>query len=62
MIDLNEPVTLTFALRYLNSFAKATPVSTSVLLSMSKVRFASELPSCLTPFWVSLVQWQCSPT
>ena len=27
VIDLNEPVTLTFALRYLNSFAKATPLS-----------------------------------
>lgn len=27
LIDLNEPVTLTFALRYLNSFAKATPLS-----------------------------------
>jgi len=26
-IDLNEPVSLTFALRYLNSFAKATPLS-----------------------------------
>lgn len=30
VIDLNEPVTLTFALRYLNSFAKATPLSTTV--------------------------------
>lgn len=30
MIDLNEPVTLTFALRYLNSFAKATPLSNTV--------------------------------
>lgn len=26
-IDLTEPVSLTFALRYLNSFAKATPLS-----------------------------------
>lgn len=26
-IELNEPVSLTFALRYLNSFAKATPLS-----------------------------------
>jgi proliferating cell nuclear antigen len=33
-IDLNEPVSLTFALRYLNSFAKATPLS-------------STLPDCL---------------
>ena len=36
MIELQEPVTLTFALRYLNSFAKATPLSTHVTLSMSK--------------------------
>eukprot|EP00891_Asterochloris_glomerata_P005635 jgi/Astpho2/5635/fgenesh1_pm.00079_%23_40_t len=35
-IDLNEPVSLTFALRYLNSFAKATPLSPVVVLSMSK--------------------------
>ncbi len=27
MIDMQEPVALTFALRYLNSFAKATPLS-----------------------------------
>lgn len=37
VIDLQEPVCLTFALRYLNSFAKATPLSNSVILSMSKV-------------------------
>ena len=36
VIDLHEPVTLTFALRYLNSFAKATPLSPFVILSMSK--------------------------
>eukprot|EP01025_Chloroclados_australasicus_P062279 TRINITY_DN81783_c0_g1_i1.p1 TRINITY_DN81783_c0_g1~~TRINITY_DN81783_c0_g1_i1.p1 ORF type:complete len:281 (-),score=33.22 TRINITY_DN81783_c0_g1_i1:73-915(-) len=35
-IELREPVALTFALRYLNSFAKATPLSTSVALSLSK--------------------------
>jgi len=35
-IDLNEPVTLTFALRYLNFFTKATPLSSSVTLSLSK--------------------------
>jgi proliferating cell nuclear antigen len=35
-IELKEPVCLTFALRYLNSFAKATPLSTSVALSLSK--------------------------
>ena len=36
MIDLHEPVMLTFALRYLNSFTKATPLATSVIISMSK--------------------------
>lgn len=36
VIDLNEPVVLTFALRYLNSFTKATPLSGRVTLSMSK--------------------------
>mmetsp|Transcript_9345 Transcript_9345/g.28117 ORF Transcript_9345/g.28117 Transcript_9345/m.28117 type:complete len:269 (+) Transcript_9345:180-986(+) len=36
VIDLNEPVSLTFALRYLNSFAKATPLSPVVTLSMSR--------------------------
>eukprot|EP00879_Flechtneria_rotunda_P031106 GHRR01033953.1.p1 GENE.GHRR01033953.1~~GHRR01033953.1.p1 ORF type:complete len:149 (+),score=52.36 GHRR01033953.1:366-812(+) len=35
-IDLKEPVSLTFALRYLNSFAKATPLSSHVTLSMAR--------------------------
>lgn len=35
-IELNEPVALTFALRYLNSFAKATPLATHVTLSMKR--------------------------
>jgi len=35
-IELTEPVTLTFALRYLNSFCKATPLSGQVTLSLSK--------------------------
>lgn len=35
-IDINEPVALTFALRYLNSFAKATPLSTHTVLKLSK--------------------------
>lgn len=34
-IDLKEPVTLKFALRYLNFFAKATALSGSVTLSLS---------------------------
>ncbi|KAG6417958.1 hypothetical protein SASPL_120155 [Salvia splendens] len=39
VIEMNEPVSLTFALRYLNSFTKATPLSSTVTLSLS-----SELP------------------
>jgi proliferating cell nuclear antigen len=35
-IQLQEPVSLTFALRYLNFFTKATPLASSVHLSMSK--------------------------
>ena len=35
-IELNEPVMLTFALRYLSSFTKATPLSPSVTIYMSK--------------------------
>lgn len=35
-IDLNEPVSLTFALRYLNSFSKATPLSSHVSLSLAR--------------------------
>ncbi|BBN00854.1 proliferating cell nuclear antigen [Marchantia polymorpha subsp. ruderalis] len=36
VIEMNEPVSLTFALRYLNSFTKATTLSNTVTLSMSK--------------------------
>ncbi|XP_003744156.1 proliferating cell nuclear antigen [Galendromus occidentalis] len=35
IIDMQEAVTLTFALKYLNSFTKATPLSGQVSLSMS---------------------------
>lgn len=35
-IDLQEKVELTFALRYMNFFTKATPLSDTVTLSMSK--------------------------
>ena len=35
MINIDEPVTLTFALRYLNFFTKATPLSNTVSLSLS---------------------------
>lgn len=34
-IEMQEPVVLTFALRYLNFFTKATPLSPQVSLSMS---------------------------
>jgi proliferating cell nuclear antigen len=34
-IELEENVTQIFALRYLNSFAKATPLSSQVILSLS---------------------------
>ena len=34
-IDLKEPVMLTFALRYLNNFAKATPLASSVQVCTS---------------------------
>ncbi|CAI9091629.1 OLC1v1026702C1 [Oldenlandia corymbosa var. corymbosa] len=39
IIEMQEPVTLTFALRYMNSFAKATPLSEQVTISLS-----SDLP------------------
>ena len=35
-IELTEPVTLTFSLKYLVNFTKATPLSDSVTLSMSE--------------------------
>ncbi|KAK7842946.1 proliferating cell nuclear antigen [Quercus suber] len=39
VIEMQEPVSLTFALRYMNSFTKATPLSNQVTISLS-----SELP------------------
>jgi len=39
IIEMQEPVSLTFALRYMNSFTKATPLSNQVTISLS-----SELP------------------
>ncbi|XP_067620475.1 proliferating cell nuclear antigen [Eurosta solidaginis] len=35
VIEMQEPVVLTFACRYLNAFTKATPLSSQVQLSMS---------------------------
>lgn len=39
VIEMNEPVSLSFALRYMNSFTKASPLSETVTISLS-----SELP------------------
>uniref|UniRef100_A0A453CE88 Proliferating cell nuclear antigen PCNA C-terminal domain-containing protein n=1 Tax=Aegilops tauschii subsp. strangulata TaxID=200361 RepID=A0A453CE88_AEGTS len=39
IIEMQEPVSLTFALRYMNSFTKASPLSDQVTISLS-----SELP------------------
>ncbi|XP_039052561.1 proliferating cell nuclear antigen 2-like [Hibiscus syriacus] len=39
IIEINNPVSMTFALRYMNSFTKATPLSNTVSISLS-----SELP------------------
>ncbi|GAV56804.1 PCNA_N domain-containing protein/PCNA_C domain-containing protein [Cephalotus follicularis] len=39
VIEMEEPVSLTFALRYMNLFTKATPLSSQVTISLS-----SELP------------------
>jgi proliferating cell nuclear antigen len=36
VIDLVEPVALTFALRYLNSFTKATSLSSAVIIKLSR--------------------------
>lgn len=36
IIDMNEPVSLTFAMRYLVNFAKATPLSDRVSLTLTK--------------------------
>lgn len=35
IIEMNQAVMLTFALRYLNYFTKASPISSQVTLSMS---------------------------
>ena len=37
VIDLQEPVSLSFALRYLNSFAKASPLSSQVRQGSSRM-------------------------
>ena len=35
IVDMEEPVELNFALRYLNFFTKATPLATQVIISLN---------------------------
>ncbi len=35
VIEMQEPVTLSFALKYINSFAKATPLSPQVCVGLT---------------------------
>ena len=57
-IEVNEPVQLTFALRFLNSFAKATPLSSTVTLSLKADSPLGEIVNLLslTFFLASLLQ------
>ncbi|KAL0595404.1 Proliferating cell nuclear antigen, partial [Plecturocebus cupreus] len=50
-IEMNEPVQLTFALRYLNFFTKATPLSSTVTLSMSADVPLAEITSVCHHTW-----------
>lgn len=62
IIEIEEPVTLTFAMRYLNLFTKATPLSSTVTLSMSPdVPLGTPLPSAplRAPLSVSLSFLSC---
>ena len=56
VIDLQEPVTLTFALRYLNFFTKATSLSESVTISMSTDVPLGECDHCLLPAAYGVLQ------
>ena len=47
VIDLQEPVSLSFALRYLNSFAKASPLSSQVQQCPSRMDTTGS-PKCIT--------------
>ena len=65
MIDLVEPVTLSFALRYFNSFSKATPLFPTVTLRMSKVgaQRLRQIPTlCLafSPLWEPMACPACA--
>ena len=49
-IEMQEPVVLTFALRYLNFFTKATPLAPRVTLSMSaEVPLGKHIFPCIKP-------------
>ena len=56
-VELNEPVSLTFACRYLNFFTKATPLSSTVTLSLKgeqplgKCMMLDLLSSCFCSSW-----------
>ena len=44
VIDLQEPVSLSFALRYLNSFAKASPLSNQVQTAQTVFMLPTQCP------------------
>ena len=57
-IELNEPVTLTFATRYLVSFSKATPLSSSVTLSLkADTPLGGLLWAGVTVGWARVDNW-----
>ena len=49
VIEMSEPVQLTFAVKYLNMFTKATPLSPSVSLSMYKIEDMGHIKYFLAP-------------
>jgi len=61
-VELEEPVSLTFALRYLNTFTKATSLATTVSLSMSKdVPLVVEYPISAKEGAVGYVRFYLAP-
>ena len=58
-VELNQPVTLTFSTRYLVSFSKATPLASSVTLSLKAETPLGRLspPTSLSP-QLSPLHWQ----
>ena len=56
VVDLQEPVSLSFALRYLNSFAKASPLSSQVLIADQ--RHQPYHPLQLLHISLHLILWQ----